>query len=502
MNFDVSVHAQITPFDAFQMKPFSCILIHNGKSSKSTSNSESNNYDLICSSNDGRVFIFDGKNYTTKRSIMLHASWISTMCISEKYFASASFDTTVAVTTVNELFDLENIPNFVRFNEHTDYVLAVAIANEDTLITSSSEPRILISTISGTTIQSYRSINLVNSAHCLALFNIANSNFASGNFNNQSDKNLQNIQTENKSKTQNKYLLTEKTNVQSNILFGTNNGKLIHYELESGEQKEIYLYDSAAKVISFNCPQAAIGFLDGSVFIVDVSNNFSIIETHKYDSKIVSIFPRAQKFVVFTSEGNIYDMNENGFGQIEIRKHILYGISSNCSKFFHIAANDNALFCINMENEIVRKINGGKSYVKAVRIPQSTSFLCKTAQKEVSLWNLETFEQEKNFGVTKLSTILNQLSKKPTLYFPLSFDVSSGSVRLVIPPILPKLCLDSMSTQRKEITKLIKRIIEKKILITAFDNKGKAIWTNFANESVPYWFRYLLDPKFNNAQQV
>ncbi|KAK8900417.1 hypothetical protein M9Y10_002744 [Tritrichomonas musculus] len=470
---DVTIHANITPISKFQLKEFSSINFLGDK-------------DLICSSKDGRIFQIDAQTYEIKRSLSLHSSWISAVFLDDKYFVTGSYDMNIMLTYSEEIFDYSQEPKFSKFSEHSDYILAVSICG-NTLISSSSEPLILLSTINEKNVKSFRAIHLNNSVHTIF------------------------------------------SHSDGEIIFGTTDGKLLSSKIDSSSgQAQIASFDAATKVLSQNSSFFAAGFLDGSVLLFKIKNHdsnkgnkkvYQYIEKKKFESRIVSICPYNEKFVIFTANGNIYDLNVNKFETIEIRKPISYGcvMPSNSfeqnnstnqpkktknsqqksSPLFHIATSDGVLFCINSENEIINKIDNDVSYTKAVRIPQtSTDILCKTSRKEVILLNLKTLEVEKNFGYVSFKRKLKELSKSPSYSFPVSFDVSCGYVKIIIPPILPKLIPNQMKKQREDLTDIIKKLIEKKVMIFALDNKGKTIWWSKANESVPYWFKYLLDPKF------
>ena len=436
---EIYLHAQITPVDDFQMKPFSSMII-DGKN-------------LICASNDGRIFQFDIDTYDFQRSISVHSSWIPTMFLSDDYFATGSYDTSIMITTKKDIFNFDQTPDFVRFDEHVDYILSICIS-KDLLISASSEPKILISRIGsgGKCVKTLQTISLENSIHSMLP-------------------------------------------IDNSVLLGANNGSLSILKMSSYQRNDLFNYESAIKVISENFPFIAIGCLDGKIEILDYNNNYKQIATKQLNSRIVSIYPFKSKFVAFTANGNVYDLNDHGFKFIEINKDISFGACSQ-GDLFHIAAEDNALFCINLENSILRKVNGGTTYIKAVRIPQTTKVLCKTKLKEVSLWNLVTFEMEEKFINVSFKTKLKELSKSPSYYFPVSFDISNGSVNLVIPPILPKLIQKNMEKQRKDFQSIFETLINKNVKITSYNLQGKALLTNNAEESVPNWFRYILDPKF------
>lgn len=465
---DATIHACLTPIGKYQLKEFTSIIFLDGK-------------DLICASKDGRIFQYDTKNYEIKRTFFLHSSWISAVFLNEKYFITGSYDMNVMVTTSNEIYDYSKPPNFSKFSEHNDYILAVAACG-DILISSSSEPLILLSKIEDNKIQTFKSICLSNSVHTIFC------------------------------------------NSDNEMLFGTTDGKLLLTYINSpNDQNQIYIYDSPTKILSKNSSLLACGYLDGTVLLFKIKNEsnknkneYKYIEKKKFSSRIVSISPYKEKFIIFTDNGNIYDLNNEKPESIEIGKPISYGCvtiiddlqqtktsdkSDKVKKkipLFHISTSDGFLFCINSDNEILRKIKGSLSYTKAVRIPQTfSSVLCKTSRKEVVLLNLKTFEIEKNFGSVSFKQKLKELSKSPSVPFPISFDVSNGYVKIIIPPILPKLMQSQMKAQKEELTAIIKKMIEKKVMIFALDNKGKTIWWNYSDESVPYWFKYLIEPKFS-----
>lgn len=469
---EVAIHANLTPIGQFQLKEFTSIAFLNGK-------------DLICASKDGRIFQIDSATYDIKRSFFLHSSWISSIFLNERYFVTGSYDKNIMLTYSDEIYDYSQNPKFSRFSEHNDYILAISICN-NILVSSSSEPLILLSTIDDKEIKSFRSIRLSNSVHSIFC---------------QPD---------------------------SEILFGTTDGKLLSSNYDStNEQTQIAFYDAAIKVISQNSSFLACGYLDGSVMLFKIKNNnsngkkklYEYIEKKKFGSRIVSISPYGQKFIVFTANGNIYNLNDDKPKPIEIGKPISYGCAMLVDKqqqnqnspkndkkkkkielipLFHISTSDGVIFCINSDNEIIHKINGDTSYTKAVRIPQSSSdVLCKTSRKEVILWNFKTFEIKQNFGFVSFKKKLKELSKSPSIPFPITFDASNGYVKIIIPQILPRLMQSKMKIQRQEITEIIKKIIEKKVLIFALDSKGKTLWRSYSNESVPYWFKYLIDPKFS-----
>ena len=150
---DVTIQANLTPIGKYQLKEFTSIAFLNEK-------------DLICASKDGRIFQIDPKNYDIKRSFFLHSSWISTIFINEKYFVTGSYDMNIMLAYSDEVYDYSKQPKFSKFSEHHDYILTVSIC-DNILISSSSEPLILLSTIVDKNIKSIKVIHLSNSVHTI-----------------------------------------------------------------------------------------------------------------------------------------------------------------------------------------------------------------------------------------------------------------------------------------------------------------------------------------------
>lgn len=430
---DIYLQIPLTPIHPNQMRPFSKLIPSS---------------DLLASSLDGRVFQISYNDYRIKRSLSLHTSWVTTISTSDKFFCSGSYDSTIKFTTISDLFSYNSDPRFLTLYLHKDYVYSTYIM-DNYLISCSSEPVNIISEIGQASVDPIHTIKYSNTAHASVGYD-------------------------------------------SIVFFGHNNGVLNQFDTRSGELIQRHTNDQCIKCLAINKNLIAIGYLDGNTEIIDM-NSFSVHSKYQCNGRVVSIVNQSDGFLLFSANGTIIDTSSDGFGKVDTDQSILSGC---VTKNMHIGLQDGTLIQMNSDKIELKELSPSTYFTRANRLPQSTDILCKDSNHQVSLWGLDNFEVKETFGRISYKEKLKELSKKPYFYFPVTLDLTSGAIRVTIPPMLPKLIDPSMKSQRETIRSVLQTISDLKKPIITTDSQNRMIWQSTADLYLPQWTRYLMLAKY------
>ena len=424
------------------MKPFSNLIIHE------------NNF--FGTSNDGRLFQINPQNYEILASYELHNSWISSIDVSDNYLLTSSYDGYVSLFLTNEIIKNHN-SKFIKQNLHNDYILSCSLIKNN-IITASSEPSLLISTINSSKSNEIQQIHTFQnlSCSCHSLCSDANNSIVYCGF---SDGSLYGIDIREKN------FSFQQKKFQSSCI------KAIHYN---------------------NDNTLCIGDLDGSVSILD-TRNFQEISKNHGESRVISIQKQKDKgYFVYFADGSFLDTNKNSISKL-INSNISSCVREN-ENIFHICDEKGILHRIENSKETC-KIEPSISCKKMVRLQHSTDILMKYSDKSVALMDGTNFQIKENFGKVDFNEKLKDLLQKPSLYFPISFDVTNGIPKIIISNFLPKIVHPSYVNERKYLHNFVQALIDKKLKVVCINTFNIPLWTSRSDEKLPNWMKSALDPR-------
>jgi WD40 repeat protein len=263
------------------------------------------------------------------------------MALSDQYFASGSFDSSIKVTTSASLFDFETAPEFVSFNEHTDYILSLVISG-DFLLSAASDSTIRFSLIRKGAVQLIRKVSVEISVHCLFV-------------------------------------------MDHTVFLGFADGRIDRRGFSSADRVDDGQdLGSAVKRILVVEGHLFAGLLDGRVFVFSIASLKTPLAVFDLGSRIVGLCLNQAAVLAFTHEGNVVDVTTRSHVVLEMLKAVSCAVPGR-NGVLHICFDDSALCCLDHEWEIIQKVPGEVRYVKALRIPQTAHILCKTTGRNVEL---------------------------------------------------------------------------------------------------------------------
>ena len=428
------------------LKPFSNLLVR-GKL-------------LFGASNDGRLFKINSENYQILSSFSLHNSWISCLDATDDYLLTSSYDGTVSLFDANDIMKNDN-SSYIQQNLHNDYILSCSLMN-NYIVTASSEPSILISQIDQAKSKAIHPIhriqNMVCSCHSLCS-DVSNSIVYCG----FSDGTLHMIS-----------LKDEKYNIQ-----------------------QIKFQASCIKALQCNNDNTlCVGDLDGSVYILDTRNYQEIMKL-RGESRVLSIQKQKDRgYFVYFSDGSFIDTNTKNEqnDRTQILNANITAIYRENQNVFHVCDAKGTLHRLENGKE-THSIKPSVSCKKICRLPQSTDFLIRYSDKSVVLMDGSTLEIKEEYGNVIFNDKLKELSSKPNLYFPVSFDVTTGIPKIIISNFVPKIVHPALVNERKYLSNFVKALIAKKSKVVCVNTSNIPIWYSRADQKLPNWMRYAIDPR-------
>ena len=413
---------------------------------------------LFATSNDGRLFQLDPNNYTIKNSFELHNSWISSIAITNDYLVTASYDASVSLFKSNEILTNSN-PKFITQTLHNDYILACSLSGK-TLVTASSEPLILISTISDSseTIIQPLQCSAPLSCSCHALYSDEKNPYVFCGF---SDGSLSLLDFRN-----NSFSFDKKNNNVSSIksIEMSNNGNYL-----------------------------CVGYLDGNVSVFD-TRTFNEISKYHGEERVLSIQKyNEDDFIVFFQNSAYLMTNEKTLKNFNINKGCTSCVMEN-ENVFHICDQKGILHRIEKGKE-TKTLDPSVSCKKILRLPHSTDLLMKRSNKDVILLDGFKFTEKENFGKVDFNQKFKELSLRQSFYFPISFDVTTGIPKIIISNFIPRIVHPYFVNERAVLSKFTKCIIENKNKVVCINAFNVPIWKSKANERLPNWMKYAIDPQ-------
>ncbi|EAX88246.1 hypothetical protein TVAG_318370 [Trichomonas vaginalis G3] len=405
--------------------------------------------DLFCGSRDGRLFQLDPLNYKIKKTISLHNSWISSVQATPDFIVTSSYDGSIALIPKEEIINSDE-PKFTQKFVHNDYILSMTV-KDSTIFTSSSEPKISKFKITESGLKHYASIHTETSAHCI--------------------KYLDNL-----------------------LLIGEANGKISYYDLRS-EVKNIhncFSHESCIKVISCNENTVCAGYLDGKIFEFD-KRTWKAVHEYSDNGFPINISCTSDSLVAIYSDGVVHDYYNVTNPLYNFNVSLISGIhSTKNNSLFHVCDTSGNLRKFDKNNEIC-KLEPSVAADEIQRLGHNTDILVRNSNDEVYLIDGKTLKISEKFGKVDFREKVKELTKKPYLYFPISFNVSTGIPRMIISNFLPKLNDPSFKESREALKNIVLSLRENKIPILVTNSNGIPLYKSTSDKRLPFWMRYCIE---------
>lgn len=405
--------------------------------------------DLYCGSRDGRLFVVDPGNYQIKNTINLHNSWISSVQSTPQYIVTCSYDGSVAAIPKENLQNLQE-SNIIQRYLHNDYILSMCI-NDHTLYTASSEAKLATFKITDSNIHNISSIHTETSVHCV--------------------KYSDNL-----------------------VIAGEANGSISYIDTRNDETvlHHVLSHESCIKVLEVEGNDICAGFLDGEILHID-KRTWKCIRKFSNGAFPISITCGNDTLVSILSDGTIHDYYQVENPQYNFEMPIISAINDlSDESTFHICDSKGYLRKF-VKNKEVCTIEPSVAADEIQRLGHNTDMLVRNSNDEVYLIDGKTLQISERFGKVSFREKVKELSQRPSLYFPVTFNISTGVPRLIISNFLPKINGHSYNKTRDALKSMVLSLRENKIPVLATNSNGIPLWKSTSDKRLPFWMRYCVE---------